>query len=217
VAPSLPAESWEALEHLWSAFAGTLPELQIDIVDGEFVTARSWPFTSAAGISDLERARIFAPTELEIDAMCLNPERYLDLFAEIGAKRVIIHYGSTAAYALCREHSLRHGYALGLGITNDRIAAEYEPLLASFDYVQVMGIAVIGAQGQPFDERTIETVHRLRAQSPRLEIAVDGAVNLTTGPRLKAAGANRFLPGSAISRAPDPALAYKQLCDALLG
>jgi pentose-5-phosphate-3-epimerase len=46
-----------------------------------------------------------------------------------------------------------------------------------------------------------------------LEIAVDGAVNKETITQLLAAGANRFAPGSAVSKALDPALAYKQLAE----
>jgi ribulose-phosphate 3-epimerase len=100
---------------------------------------------------------------------------------------------------------------MGLGIMNTTPEALMHELIPQFDYLQVMGIASIGAQGQPFDERTLTTVHTLRERYPSLEIAIDGAVNETTIPRLVEAGANRFAPGSAIAKAPDPVTAYKQL------
>jgi pentose-5-phosphate-3-epimerase len=66
-------------------------------------------------------------------------------------------------------------------------------------------------QGQEFDERTLDTIAKLRKSYPRLEIAVDGAVNAATIRRLLQAGATRFAPGSAITQTADPALSYKQL------
>ena len=100
---------------------------------------------------------------------------------------------------------------MGLGILNTTPSEFLHEWIPHFDYVQVMGIETIGAQGLPFDERTLGTVAQLRETYPELEIAVDGAVNASTIPRLIAAGANRFLPGSAIVRSPHPEEAYKQL------
>lgn len=215
LAPSLPADSWEELFSLWEAFKGTLPELQIDIVDGEFAPHISWPFTEPEKVNAITRARMFAPTELEVDAMCMHPEEYLDLFLQMGVLRVVIHAESTDAYDVCLSHRSVHGYRMGLGIMNTTPEALKHELVPLFDYVQVMGIATIGAQGQPFDERTLDTVASLRTQFPELEIAVDGAVNAETIPRLLGAGANRFAPGSAIAKSPDPVGAYKQLRELL--
>lgn len=212
LAPSLPAQSWDELGKLWTAFAGTLPELQIDIVDGAFVPFSSWPFTDERGVDAIVNAGIFSPTFLEIDCMCMDTEAYLDRFLLLPTlSRVVIHAGSTDAYDVCLQHRTEHGYRMGLGILNTTPQTLVDELLPRFDYVQVMGIASIGVQGQPFDERTLDTVRSLRSSYPELEIAIDGAVNATTIPLLVRAGANRFAPGSAIAKATDPVAAYKQL------
>ena len=143
--------------------------------------------------------------------MILQPETYLDAFIEAGVKRVIIHMGSTTAYDAIIAHAHYHGYTLGFALINDEPLDLLYPYLDDIDYVQLMGIAHVGQQGQPFDERTLARVRTLRNQFPDLEIAVDGSVNQTTMTSLYAAGVNRFAPGSAISKAADPALAYKQL------
>ena len=78
-----------------------------------------------------------------------------------------------------------------------------------------MGIARIGTQGQPFDERTLATVASLRTKYPAIEITVDGAVNADTIIPLREAGTNRFAPGSAVARAEDPVASYKQLASLL--
>jgi ribulose-phosphate 3-epimerase len=215
LAPSFPAPSWDALSALWHTFQGKLPELQIDIVDGVFAPFVSWPFSDIDGVSSLVKAQAFKETALEIDAMCVQPETYLDLFVSLPVTRVVIHTGSTNAYDLCLAHRKKHGYRLGLGIQNDTDLKIRERLIPDFDYVQVMGIRSIGTQGQPFDERTYETVRELRTQYPDIEIAVDGGVNASTIPTLMKAGADRFLPGSAITQSEDPQVTYKQLSELL--
>jgi ribulose-phosphate 3-epimerase len=66
-----------------------------------------------------------------------------------------------------------------------------------------MGIAKIGYQGQPFDERVLEQINQIRLASPNLPISVDGGVDVTTEPLLKAAGATRLVSGSAVFGAED--------------
>ena len=78
------------------------------------------------------------------------------------------------------------------------------------DVVQLMGIAKLGEQGLPFDERVIRRVQILRQRLPNLAIAVDGGVNLDNAPTLIAAGATRLVVGSALWRAKDLPKALKQ-------
>lgn len=212
VLPSLPAENWEQLETLLRTLRGVTQEFQVDLVDGEFAPNRSWPFAAPDIHQELKRLEQFClDFEIEYDCMVEEPLQYFDSLRSLGAKRLIAHYGSVSDWQGIHDHHRRYGYQLGLAFTNDVPLLDITALLPQFDFVQVMGIASVGAQGQPFDERTLETVTTLRASYPELEIAIDGAVNEKTIPRLKQAGANRFAPGSAISRSPEPAVAYKHL------
>lgn len=210
--PSYPAPNKEALTSVLTTLEGVSAGFQVDIVDGQFVPAVSWPFSAQAGVADLEELSQFAEKyELEIDCMVLHPEQYLDLFISVGFKRVVIHYGSTdnldQIIARLRENNIK----VGIAATNDISLDELLPVIEKVDYVQIMGIKEVGKQGQPFDDRTYETVKKLREHRPEIEIAVDGGVNQETIPKLFAAGANRFAPGSAITKAADPIAAYKQL------
>jgi|GEM_PF-24282 len=210
--PSLPAASFEALMELVRAVKGSAKGLQLDMVDGVFAPHVSWPFTEKDPKSELPRISELARViQIEADCMCMDPEQYLDALAKAGVQRVVIHYGSTNDYASCFAHAKQHGYKIGLAFTNDVPLAEIHPYRAEIDFVQVMGIARVGAQGQPFDSRTLDTVSKLRALDPTLEIAVDGAVNEQTIPALLQSGVNRFAPGSAIAQAPDPKVAYEHL------
>lgn len=213
IVPSLPASSLAEIAQLCTALRGVAQGVQIDIVDGVYVPHTSWPFTETEGMD------IFADMEtytkdylLEVDCMVQAPEQYLDRIAALSPERVCIHAGSTKAYTDIIVHAQTNGYRLGLAFTNDTpLSALYEHH-DDVSYVQLMGIAKVGQQGQPFDERTLQRARALRAEFPDLEIAVDGSVNATTMPALFAAGVNRFAPGSAIAKQADPAAAYKQLC-----
>lgn len=215
--PSYPAPNWAELERMLKALHGEAAEFQIDIVDGQFVPHTSWPFTES-DIDEALQKLIPWQTEyvLEFDCMVMQPEQYLDRLVAAGAKRVIIHYGSTEAYTNIAAHSQTHGYTLGLAVTIDVPMEAIIELLPQVSYVQVMGIAKVGQQGQPFADEALERIAALKAYAPDVPVAVDGAVNATTIPALVAAGADRLAPGSALTKAVDPVAAYKQL-HALLG
>lgn len=212
VVPSIPPKSFQEVQHLLEIFKDVSKGIQIDLVDGVFVPHTSWPFTELDVEGALSLLTPYAASlEIEVDCMCMYPEQYLELIKEIGIRRVIVHEGTTDNYQTCIAHAKVHGYKIGLGILNST-PKDFLALHAdTIDFVQVMGIAHIGIQGQPFDVKTLDTVAYIHTKYPDLEIAVDGAVNEETIVRLKDAGVTRFAPGSAVVKSNDPVASYKQL------
>lgn len=210
--PSYPAPSYEKLVTWAESLRDVTEEVQVDLVDGVFAQYRSWPFTEVAIDTELKKLeKVTQSFNVELDCMVQDPEKYLTIFAELKIARLIIHVGSTHCFGRIAEFARKQRWKLGLAFTNDVPLSYINPYIDSVDYVQVMGIATVGKQGQAFDTKTIDTVKSLKAQHPRLEIAVDGSVNKDTIPLLQKAGVSRFAPGSAISNAQDPKEAYKQL------
>lgn len=216
VVPSLPAADFESLHTLAIAIASVASEIQIDLVDGQFVPLRSWPFTLVhepqAVVTELQKIATL-PESLgrEFDCMVKNPEQYLDTLVALKAKRIIIHYGSTQAYNACIAHARTHGYHIGIAFLPTLDAETAIVAARDFDYIQVMGIKEVGKQGQPFAPEALALIAALLVAYPEKEIAVDGAVNADTIPALITAGATRLAPGSAIAKADNPALAYQAL------
>jgi len=212
VVPSLPAKSLEEIDALCTALKGVASEIQVDIVDGQYVPLISWPFTEKNPIEALSALSKYTDDfSIEMDCMVLNPEQYLDVFVELGVKRVVIHVGSTEAYDEIIAHAKHHGYTVGFALTNDTPLDVVLQYIEDIAYVQLMGIKEVGQQGQPFDVRTLKRASELRVRFPELEIAVDGSVNEDTIPQLYAAGVTRFAPGSAIAKTDDPEVSYKHL------
>jgi len=215
ITPSLPAESQAQLESLLVTLAGVSTSFQIDLVDGIYATPASWPFQEAAPLAALQQlVAVWGNTyALELDAMIETPASLWPIMETNMVSRLIVHLGSFDEILPFVNHAQTFDYQLVLGVTNDvplPIVQDFlqrHPLLG----IQLMGIAVVGKQGQPFDERTLERVQALRASYPNLDLGVDGAVNFDTIKNLLNAGANRFAPGSVISKASNANLVYEQL------
>lgn len=194
----------ETLDRL--KFAKTI---QIDVVDGLFVPTHSWPYDPAGNPALI--ADELEQFEVEVDLMVQNPLSAIKPWKEAGAKRLVFHLESlkdpSVALHMCKEIKIQCGFSLN----NDTPLNQLYNYLDDLDFVQLMGIAHIGRQAEPFDNRVIERIATLRALFPNLEISVDGSVNQDTLKSLAQAGANRFISGSAILKADNPETAYNQL------
>ena len=69
-----------------------------------------------------------------------------------------------------------------------------------------------GWGGQPFIERSLDKIRRLRALLPDdVALEVDGGIDPETAGPCARAGATRFVAGSAVFGADDPAAAYRAI------
>ena len=90
------------------------------------------------------------------------------------------------------------GREVYLGLTANDTLEGIAAALEIVDGVQCMGIAEVGKQGQPYDERIETLIAGIHKTHPTLPIQVDGGVSAQTIPRLVEAGATRFATGSAL-------------------
>lgn len=190
--------------------------VQIDVVDGHFATPASWPYTAPAELQAMVAGAHMLPEtdrfEYEIDLMCLDAEREGESWLKLGASRLTFHAeGITDLPRFLASVRNRYGnfvaFGLALNVTTD--PALIEPCLESIEYVQFMGIARIGRQGQPFDRRVIDRIRAFRAQHPGLPVQVDGGISLENARDLVALGVSNLIVGSALLRASDPAALVK--------
>ncbi len=195
--------------------------VQLDISDGAFTSALSWPYgerqwdeleSLAAGALDLPSA---PPLQYETHLMVEEPRELGMRLAEGGIVRII---GHVEAFADAKEilsalDSWRTSGAreVGLALLLDTPLPVLEPMIGACNVVQVMSIATLGAQGAAYDARAIARIKELHTKYPDLVISVDGGVSEKNIAELSRAGARRFGVGSAISKASDPKAAYEKL------
>jgi ribulose-phosphate 3-epimerase len=183
-------------------------EVHIDVVDGEFVAAVSWPVNPNG--SPMEVKAHTDKFTLEVDLMMSKPFTAAREWEKAGADMIIFHVETIdidSFVDFCKHSAASVGIAFHGETALDTIT----PYLPYADYVQVMGIDTIGAQGQPFSTRTLEKVETIKAQYPHIPVSVDGSVNKETITKIVKAGADRVIVGSAISHAADMSVAYDEL------
>lgn len=208
------------LERRTTNFAQFAREVQLDIADGKFAPVVSWPYQQAqweeleALVKDRKKLPYADSILYEAHLMLAEPAEIGRLLARAGCKRVICHAEAIAiedAPKIFESWKEAGAEEVGLSLLIDTPIESIESVVEHCDVVQLMSIAKIGAQGQPFDERAISRAEELHASHPDLMVAVDGGITEAHIEELVRAGANRLCIGSAISKAPDPAAAFSTL------
>ena len=159
IIPAVMPKSYDDLVEKMGLFAGVVPLIQLDIMDNKFVKARTWPYNP--GDSQFDRfAKIVAEEEgmpewdtldFEADLMIENPESVLSKWVSAGAKRIIVHLEGMKDFEVIRKAVPQDLIELGLAINTTTSLSELDPYLDRIDFVQCMGIARIGFQGEGFD------------------------------------------------------------------
>lgn len=169
---------------------GLVSYVQIDVCDKKFVSTK----TTFHQLPYLENI------EYELDLMIDQPELVIEEYIEMQPARMVIHLESVKDFVklFFALESVKGIIEIGFAISNDTDDALLEKFIEDGDFIQVMGIAQIGSQGQPFDERCLERISYFHRKYPDMPISVDGAVNSETIKRLADAGATRFVAGSAV-------------------
>ncbi len=208
IIPAILPTSREDLEDKLWKLQGVSTSVQIDLVDGSFGAPKTWLGGDLQSDAAVEKPLPFLGTmAYEVDIMARDPEPLMRHFVREGVTRVTVH----AALILKlpefianfqREYGHDKDFApgllsLGLAIGIDTDMSLIEPYIEQCDYVQFMGIAHIGKQGEPFDTRVLPKIAAFRKKYPEMPIQVDGGVSLTTAPSLLTAGVSRIVVGSA--------------------
>ncbi len=227
VVPAILPASRADLERELGRYAPIEPvdSIQIDVVDGRFATPASWPYAVRTEFDALvksgEQLPLWERFRYDIDLMVTDPAVSAGAWIGAGASSLTLHLESTTDLpsvikGLRRQYGheagLTSGYfALGLAVGVETDPALLEHYIEEIDYVQLMGIAKIGRQGEPFDTRVLRQIRTLRAAHPELPIQIDGGVSLQTLPELIKAGATRLIVGSVLKKAPDPRVRFLEL------
>jgi ribulose-phosphate 3-epimerase len=200
----------------------SVSRVQIDVVDGKFAAPASFPYSAPAEFKAMVQNGEMLPhldrVAYEIDLMCFDGERTAGAWLAQGATRLTFH--AAAARDLPRLLAFARGrYGAGGGFTSCLISlglalniasdlALIETCLGDIAYVQFMGIAQMGKQAEPFDERVFEKVRIFHARHPDIPIQVDGGISFENAKKLLALGVSNLIIGSGILRARDPAAAF---------
>ncbi len=182
--------------------------LHLDVMDGVFVPNISF------GFPVIEAVGAVCKKPLDVHLMIVEPQKFIKEVADAGAYMMNVHY--EACTHLNRTiHAIRDaGMKTGVTLNPHTPVELLEDILTEVDMVLLMSVNP-GFGAQQFIEQIINKTIRLKRMilSKGLDtlIEIDGGVNLETGKRLLASGADVLVAGNFVFKAPDPLQAIRAL------
>ncbi|HHH5298475.1 TPA: ribulose-phosphate 3-epimerase [Streptococcus pyogenes] len=201
IAPSILAADYANFASELARIEETDAEyVHIDIMDGQFVPNISF------GADVVASMRKHSKLVFDCHLMVVDPERYVEAFAQAGVDIMTIHTESTRHIHGALQKIKAAGMKAGVVINPGTPATALEPLLDLVDQVLIMTVTP-GFGGQAFIPECLEkvaTVAKWRDEKGlSFDIEVDGGVDNKTIRACYEAGANVFVAGSYLFKASD--------------
>lgn len=215
IAPSILAADYACFAAELARIEKTDAEyVHIDIMDGQFVPNISF------GADVVASMRKHSKLIFDCHLMVVNPERYVEAFAQAGADIMTIHVESTLHSHGALQKIRAAGMKAGVVINPGTPVSAVEPLLSLVDQVLIMTVNP-GFGGQVFIPDCLEKVAAIAKMRDErglsFDIEVDGGVDDKTIRACYQAGANVFVAGSYLFKAVDLAAQVQTLRAALNG
>ncbi len=195
-APSiLTADLARLKEAIEEAQAAGVDWIHLDVMDGLFVPNLTF------GPILVEAVRRVTSLPLDVHLMIVQPERYLEDFAQAGADHITVHFEATYHPHRAVQKVKELGKKAGLAVNPATPLEAFEPLLPELDLALLMSVNP-GFGGQRYIPTATPRLRRLKEMRDRLNpgclIEVDGGVNRKTVAEVYRAGADVVVAGSAL-------------------
>lgn len=169
--------------------------VHIDVMDGIFVPSISY------GMPVIKSIRKCTKRVFDVHLMIMEPERYIEDFADSGADFITFHVEATKKAGEVIDQIHARGLKAGISIKPGTPVEEVIPYLDKVDMILVMTVEP-GFGGQSYiDSCTgkVKAVRKLVNESGRdIDIQVDGGINKDNLSVVLEAGANVIVAGSAV-------------------
>ena len=169
--------------------------IHLDVMDGLFVPNISY------GIPVVKALRKATDKILDVHLMIVQPERYIDAFAEAGADYLTVHAEACTHLHRTLQTIRERGMKAGVALNPHTPLCAVEEVAALSDLILIMSVNP-GFGGQKFIPYTLEKIKKLRTMLNEAglttDIEVDGGVNAANVRDVLNAGANVIVAGSAV-------------------
>ena len=186
--------------------------LHFDVMEGLFVPSLSF------GMPVLQSVRKATDRILDVHLMIENPERYVDEFADCGADLITVHAESCRHLDRVLSQIHQKGKKAGVALNPATSLSTLDYVLDKADMILIMTVNP-GFGGQKFIESSCRKIRELKnridAAGLHTDIQVDGGINAQTLPKVRKAGANVIVAGSAVFKGniTDNVLELKKIMD----
>ncbi|MGE4488569.1 MAG: ribulose-phosphate 3-epimerase [Kiritimatiellales bacterium] len=173
-------------------------QIHVDVMDGVFVPNISM------GPAIVAMADRVTDLPLDVHLMLIRPQQHIDAFAKAGADAIMIHIEADCdvedTLKKIRDLGCRSGITVNPPTPVDSIFQCLENGLV--DEVLIMSVNP-GFGGQSYIADVEDKLAEIRRRYPDILIAIDGGIDLETVKPAAAHGANLFVAGTSLFKAPD--------------
>ena len=196
LAPSILSADFGALkEQLELIDEAGAQYVHFDVMDGVFVPSISY------GMPVLKSIRKYTDRLFDVHLMIVDPERYIKDFADAGADIITVHAEACKHLDATIDLIKSCGAMAGVALNPATPVSTIKHVLDKVDMVLIMTVNP-GFGGQKLIPYTIHKVRELTALcnqvGAKIDIEVDGGINIDTIDDALDAGANIIVAGSAV-------------------
>ncbi|MGY3749984.1 ribulose-phosphate 3-epimerase [Vagococcus acidifermentans] len=186
--------------------------IHVDVMDGQFVP------NITLGPNIVSAIRPVTELTLDVHLMIVEPERFIDDFAQAGADIITVHQESTVHLHRTLQMIKKAGAKAGIVINPGTPVSAIEEVLHLADLVLIMTVNP-GFGGQSFIKECLKKVTQLaelrREHQYTYEIEVDGGVADDTAAACVEAGADVLVAGSYVYNSENVAERINRLREAV--
>ncbi len=207
IIPGILEKNWNEIETKLEAARGFTNRLHIDFIDGKFVNNKTFfnpePFKK---YSDYFL--------LEAHLMVIDPEEYVESFANAGFRRFLGHVEHMSSQKDFIKEAKKYGEAC-LALDGPTHINSIKVPFDDLDGILVYTSNKVGFTGPPLVDDRLDKIRHLRKLT-NIPIEADGGINNKTIEKAKAAGATRFVSTSFIWNFKEPADGFDELTKLIL-
>ena len=215
LAPSILSADFARLgDQVAACERGGADLIHVDVMDGHFVP------NITIGPPVVRSVKRVARVPLDVHLMIMDPDRYIEAFADAGAAMISVHV-EVLPHLHRTVHAIQAlGAKAGVVLNPSTPVVVLDQIAGDVDFVLVMSVNP-GFGGQTFIPHSESKVRDVRALLDRTgnsaSVEIDGGIDQQNVGRVVTAGARIIVAGSAVFHAPDPERATRELKAAALG
>lgn len=209
IAPSILSADFTRLgEDIQKIDLAGCDEIHVDIMDGLFVPNISF------GAMIVKQIRPLTQKPLDVHLMIVQPERYIEDFANAGADTITVHIEGNPHIHRTIHQIKELGKRAGITFNPATPVSALQEVLPEVDRVLVMSVNP-GFGGQKFIASSLKKIAELKKireeYGYHYDIEVDGGVNTENAALIAEAGADILVAGSAVFGASNVAEAIEKI------
>ncbi|MBC6999906.1 ribulose-phosphate 3-epimerase [Cytophaga sp. FL35] len=180
----------------------------IDVMDGIFVPNISY------GMPVIKAIAKHATKPLDVHLMIVDPDRYIQTFADLGATYLTVHYEACTHLHRTVQAIKDAGMKAGVALNPHTNVNLLKNIIKDLDLVLIMSVNP-GFGGQSFIENSYEKItdakELIKMNDSKAVVEVDGGVTAKNAKALIKAGADVLVAGSFIFKSDEPKKTIKDL------